>query len=692
MAGELRFIDPAFCCEVILRGDLKCLYDKCSIEFKRLKDIRNLGLIGYFNETGFHTKHHHLIGLHRCFQKCLKHEEKGIGLPSSYIWSFWPRICFAQAAHATLTYNTERSILLAAKIKPEFRDDLKKYFSPVFKYINDKFSKKEIKEDSGNIIVSNEIDQWFNNLIEKFQWRQLYLWNAALMLINHKKILETLDDKRNIHNEKAFDELRCFNILLNPIHQNNLECKRINSLDYVIRDLCFIGRAGINLDVDRLLEKVNDPNDQDWTLVEEIEKYLTRNVYTHPKHQLESKLFQRALAYNLISNKFSIENVFGLDSMTDDKLISELKKVKKAKTLFDKRKYWQSWVLRTSTHIEEKDIIDTEYLLAGRWQGLEILNDHYKKNFIAFPDINGKNIIISMFYEDPKGAPDPASFILFCQKILSNFGVHFDDYAAVISEGILGKKVECNMDEIIEHLVGCIPDDTSNFFKASKYICRHNRKGKDKNEPNIVIDSISMPISNYVQMLPLKIMQNIFMDPDNTQKNLGMDIKFALRTFWNQVICSHKYKSIENFIPVFEEVKKILVKRIISNNDTSAKDAEILAFLESLVGPAGKFKFHLTLPNLKVMKPEVDEPQNEHDVVSFFIDDKNNLIIWAWECTVNNGKSAKKRKDDWHKIVECIRKKMSKRWGPGIKVVANSIFLANGEVCTDKDSSQAWQA
>ena len=61
MADELRFIDPAFSCEVVLRGVSKSLYEAGRGQFERLKDLRSLGLSGYFEDAGFHTRHHHLM-------------------------------------------------------------------------------------------------------------------------------------------------------------------------------------------------------------------------------------------------------------------------------------------------------------------------------------------------------------------------------------------------------------------------------------------------------------------------------------------------------------------------------------------------------------------------------------------------------------------------------------------------------
>jgi hypothetical protein len=115
MAKELRFIDPAFRCEVVLSGTAKGLYEAAEGQFDRLKGIRSLGLGAHLHEVAVHTRHQHAVGLMRIFNKlCQQPKEKG--LPKAFLWSFWPRLCFAQAGHAALSYDSEKAVLLACHL------------------------------------------------------------------------------------------------------------------------------------------------------------------------------------------------------------------------------------------------------------------------------------------------------------------------------------------------------------------------------------------------------------------------------------------------------------------------------------------------------------------------------------------------------------------------------------------------
>ena len=104
MAKELRFTDPAFRCEVVLSGTAMALYEAAKPQFERLKGIRSLGLMALVHDVAMHTRHQHLVGLMRIFNKlCQQPKEKG--LPKAFLWSFWCRLCFAQTGHAAMSYD-----------------------------------------------------------------------------------------------------------------------------------------------------------------------------------------------------------------------------------------------------------------------------------------------------------------------------------------------------------------------------------------------------------------------------------------------------------------------------------------------------------------------------------------------------------------------------------------------------------
>ena len=130
MPNDLRFIDPVFASEVVLRGHAMQLYTAARPQFERLRNIRHLGVIGHLTDTAIHTRHHHVVGLLRVFDKLCR-QPPSEGLPKSFLWSYWCRLCFGQTGHAAFAYDGEKAVLLACQIDQVFRDEFFRFLSPV---------------------------------------------------------------------------------------------------------------------------------------------------------------------------------------------------------------------------------------------------------------------------------------------------------------------------------------------------------------------------------------------------------------------------------------------------------------------------------------------------------------------------------------------------------------------------------
>ena len=68
MAKEVRFIDPAFRCEVIISGPARALYEVALLQFKRLRKIKSFGILAHINDIAVH-RYQHLIGFIRTFKE-----------------------------------------------------------------------------------------------------------------------------------------------------------------------------------------------------------------------------------------------------------------------------------------------------------------------------------------------------------------------------------------------------------------------------------------------------------------------------------------------------------------------------------------------------------------------------------------------------------------------------------------------
>jgi len=658
--------------------------------------IRNLGLIGHFDDTGFHTKYHHIVGLMRFFEKLLM-QPTGVGLPKKFLWSFWPRLCFAQVGHSTFAYDAEKALLLAAKIDPTFNQKLKEFFNPVINHC----SKLEGIKGNTDEDRQTNLEDWFDSMVKEFNWKRIYLWCAALKLKENRQALGILKgqeydkDKR----QAGFNEGLAFDILLNPKSEWTYRCDRINRLDYVVRDLSFSGRLSINLDVDRLLAQINDYDDPDWQLVDNLDYYLTHNLFATPEHQLESQIFRRSLADCLVNNKITIEKLFGLDTneyFTDENLIKVLQNTKLSKNLFNSsdQKNWSSWHI-TAEIKKRKHPIETEFSLSNRKKLSAICKDHSEKSLIAFQDMLDKGIYVGMYHRGSEKCPTPSEFLQLCKKSVSEFypRINVTDYHKVVSEGLSGRTIKCDLSPMIKQLSTVQPDDFSLFQKASEYICRKVDKGqKEETDFTILIGEIVQPLKTAEFSLPLRIMQATFLDPSKTEKLFNADIDQALATFWGHLVSWQDRYFLQSpakcIIDVIKKVQEKLIQRILSSASTKDQDTEAYAFLESLIFPNSNVKFRLCLPNWTIINDETKEIENEYDVVSFTVSKDNIVEAWIWGCTTNQDIAAK-RADDTTKIQK-LKDSLGQRWagGGGIRTVQNYVHKDNNFLCIEIDGNQ----
>lgn len=241
MSQELSFIDPIFTCEVVLRNRMKAVYESAKPQFERLKYISNLGLNAYFKDTAIHNRHHHCVGLFRIFDK-LCHQPEGQGLPKEFLWSFWCRLCFGQTGHASFAYDSEKAVILACQVDTSFRTKFKKFLSPVIQKINPCL--KCTQRDCGTL-DAKQATSWFEQMINRFEWRRVHLWTAALKLTQSPLILQILQQSNSSVNDIRFSEPEAFNMLICPNCKWDPTVRKLNSLDFVIRDMAYMGRLNV---------------------------------------------------------------------------------------------------------------------------------------------------------------------------------------------------------------------------------------------------------------------------------------------------------------------------------------------------------------------------------------------------------------------------------------------------------------
>lgn len=687
MDDKIKFIDPAFSCEVELSPVCVALYRAADDQFNRLKEIRNLGLIGRFDDIGFHTKHQHAVGLFRIFEKLLQ-QPTGKGLPKEFLWSFWARICFSQVGHAVFAYDSEKAVLLACHVSTTYKDIFSTFLSPVI---------QEAKQHLQGDEATNEslISSWLDNMIDSNDWRRVHLWVAALKLVRNNSILSVLSNQKYDKDKgsSGFKLQACLDILLNPKSEWDDICERLNRLDFVVRDLNFTGRLGVSLDVDRLVANPGMKNDPDWDLIQKLADYLKKTLYTAPRHQTETKLFQRTLADLLLKNKVSLDNLFGIsgaDYLTDDDLEKVIRKKPQGKELFEPsvRSGWETWAIAGDVESEKPPTI-LEQKLIGRRDSKAILIEPHHTKIIAYQlskPTQRPGIGIAIRHRDASDRPNARDFLMTCHRAVEALypWVAISNIHKAIGEGFCGKKINIGFREIFSEL-GQLPLTNDKPLKElSKYLSK-------KSTVNITESGISLGFEDFFKPrfdseIRLRAAHSALTGTEAVRNNLSISYEKAvsivlshLLTWQQRYFISPLTKTVVASIHSIQESLKV---EIFNGNGTDkGRLLELYAFLEALINPLDRVKVRFCLPNFVILRAN-GTPENEYDVISFILKTNMSVEILIWGVTTEIDIS-KKRRDDTTKI-QRLKDLLGQRW-EGIRTVQNYVHLEAGQICLEID-------
>jgi len=300
-----------------------------------------------------------------------------------------------------------------------------------------------------------------------------------------------------------------------------------------------------------------------------------------------------------------------------------------------------------------------------------------------------------MYHQGSEKCPSPNDFLILCKRLISDLypRINISEYQRIVSEGLSGRTVRCDFFNLIDHLGQIIPKNLDIIKKAAQYICRKvNYITDDETEPKFIIGEIVQSLKTARFVLPLRVMQAIFEDPENAKKIFHKNINDALKIFWVHLISwQNRYflnRPAKCIINAVKEIQKELLEKIITSTESKDKDTEAYAFLESLLFPNDNVKFRLCLPNWIIISDDSNEPENEYDVISFTINKYDEVETWIWGCTTSKNIDLK-RSEDTLKIQK-LKDSLNQRWagGGGIRTVQNYVHKENNYLCLEINGRQ----
>lgn len=690
MAKELRFVDPAFRCEVVLSGTAKALYEAAEGQFDRLKGIRSFGLGAHLHEVARHTRHEHAVGLMRIFNKlCQQPKEKG--LPKAFLWSFWPRLCFAQTGHAALSYDSEKAVLLACHLDSNFKARLRALLQPAIDKVAACATCARlcpVKDKD-----KNEADQWFEQMVSGNQWRRLHLWIAALKLVQEAKVLQILAGQRAGQQDRlGFSEAEAFKILLAPECTWDRPLRNLIRLDFVVRDLAFAGTLGVQLDVDSLVSAANADH-HDWGLLNSLGNYMSKTLYESLEAQTASVLFQRALAARLLKGKVELDALFGLDpttALSDDDLCRLMKKTAAGREVFDpvRRRSWRAW--RVNTFIDpDHSPCQVERKITGYQKGY--LSQHSSTRVTCFKMGQNHRLAVAISHQGLADRPTATAFVKLCRSILKNQYPQLmpDDLTGALFEGLLDRRCTHGLDAAIETLSKLkVPLDA--LRKAAGVV---NKRVSGRAKPfggfSIKIGDYEYPAPGDPWNLQVNVMHSALSGSDTVRDNLGTTVEGAARILWTELLrWQTEYFGLrppKKVLNILTEAQEELARRVILSGATAAYDLELYTLLEALRHPDTGVSFRIAVPNLRLIKDD-GQPENEYDVVSVSLKGDKHVEVWVWGVTTEANLDAK-RNADLAKI-QRIKDLLGGRWEDDVRTVTSYVHRDGNDICLEIDGRQ----
>jgi hypothetical protein len=687
MTREVRFTDPAFRCEVVLSGTALALYEAGQPQFERLKEIKSLGLVAHVHDVAMHTRHQHVMGLMRIFNKlCQQPKEKG--LPKTFLWSFWCRLCFGQTGHAAMSYDAEKAVLLACHVDSTFKAKLRSLVQPVIEKLAPCTTcqrKSCPVRDKG----ADDANLWFDDLIAHNRWQQLHLWIAALKLLREPKLLPVLHGQViGQNNPLGFSEPEALKMLVAPGCEWGRSLRNLSRLDFIVRDLAFAGTLGIQLDVDNLVAAAADAGHPDWKLLGSLSAYMSDTMYESLQAQTASALFQRTLAAALIGGQITLGALFGLDldaALSDDDLRKLLERKPGGREVFDRatRAAWRAWPI--NTYIDPQDVpCELERAITGH--NKSHLSRHTSARATCVKLKQDHSLAIAMRHESLANRPEAKAFVKLCRSVLNKQYPKLvpEQLTAALFEGLVDRRCAHGLDSAVECL-SKLPVQHTTVRKAADVVnSRASGKSAVSGDFSFKIGGYEYPFRGDPQELQINTMHAALSGDDTVRKNLGITIEEAAEILWSELAA---WQSIyfgpspsKKVAAVLEEAQAQLAQRVIAAAPTAEPDLELYALLEAVKHPTDGVSFRIALPNLKLLK-EDGNPENEYDVVSVVLKNDKDVEVWVWGVTTEQNLT-KKRADDLAKIQK-LKDLLGNRWGNDVRVFTCYVHKEGNDICCE---------
>jgi hypothetical protein len=535
-----------------------------------------------------------------------------------------------------------------------------------------------------------EANEWFESLIDRNRWHQLYLWIAALKLVQEPKLLPILNGQKD--NLLGFSEFEAFKLLVAPGCTWDRSIRNLSRLDFVVRDLAFAGTLGIQLDVDNLVAAANAEH-PDWSLLDKLSEYMSETLYESVPAQTASVLFQRALAALLINGKVSLEQLFGIDlqrALDDEHLRDVMLRTAAGREALepDRRESWHAWPINTFIDINRVPC-ELERDITGHNKGH--LSLHVSKHATCLKLRANHTLAIAISHQSLAARPDAAVFVKLCRSILHKQYPKLvpGQLTDALLEGLIDQKCQHALPLATERL-SKLPVELKTLRKAANVV-NNRASGQLETSGNFsfMIGGYEYPIRGDPQELQISTMHAALSGNDTVRGNLGISVEDASELLWAELLrwqtVYFGLRPTQAVLSLADEAQKNLGARVAASAATAAEDLEVYALLEALKHPDKGVSFRVTLPNVKIVN-ERGLDENEYDVVSVVLKEDKHVEVWVWGVTTETNLS-RKRTADLAKIQK-LKDLLGGRWEADVRVATSYVHKDGNDICCEIDGRQ----
>ena len=264
-------------------------------EILRLGEISHLGLIGKIFRLARHSKWEHCVGLYHLTRRFKDINESKHNIGDIHGHSLLAAAILHGIGHLPIAYPSEWAVLTVFELEPGKCKEIVKELQRVER-----------------MICKNCVENCRQRIFSERRVQELVWWLSAA------KVAKVAKASNWFKKQQTFD---VYDIIKYMVCPKKLGCRLLRDLDvmdFVQRDLFNLALANVKIHTEHLFDRISIANDQigrrvvfppEWSLIEDLHRYLDNNVYYHPAVQAAEMIWAKTLTCSILDERLSFQDL-----------------------------------------------------------------------------------------------------------------------------------------------------------------------------------------------------------------------------------------------------------------------------------------------------------------------------------------------------------------------------------------------